>query len=242
ASGIEMSNDSDSLSLIIIAFIAGFIILQLRRTLGKRDGYDGKDEKNQKNPFNKTKTPAENDDNIIPIKSGVMDDEAPEERVQETKNIGIDKKSPFYSTLEKINNFDDSFNVPSFYDGAEYAYGMILNAFWTGDVKTLKTFLNKEVCAQFEDAITAMKDEGNSFENELNDVEKIELIDASLDGSMAELTVRYNSHMTIAIQDADGKIVDGDAEKVVSIVDVWTFCRDVKRNDPNWTLVSTSEA
>ncbi|MDG1437676.1 MAG: Tim44/TimA family putative adaptor protein, partial [Emcibacteraceae bacterium] len=132
--------------------------------------------------------------------------------------------------------------VPSFYDGAEYAYGMILNAFWTGDVKTLKNFLNREVCTQFEDAISAMKEDGKSFENELNDVEKIELVDVSLDGSMAELTVRYNSHMTIVVKDADGKTVDGDAEKVVSIVDVWTFCRDVKRRDPNWTLVSTSEA
>ena len=39
-----MNNDSESLSLIIFAFVAGFIILQLRRTLGRRDGYDGKDE------------------------------------------------------------------------------------------------------------------------------------------------------------------------------------------------------
>ncbi|MDG1996016.1 MAG: Tim44/TimA family putative adaptor protein [Emcibacteraceae bacterium] len=237
-----MSNDSDSLSLIIIAFIAGFIILQLRRTLGKRDGYDGKDEKGQQNPFNKPKAPPESDDNIVPIRPGAMTDEAPEEILQNTKDIGIDKKSPFYATLEKISNFDNSFTVPSFYDGAEYAYGMILNAFWTGDVKTLKNFLNREVCTQFEDAISAMKEDGKSFENELNDVEKIELVAVSLDGSMAELTVRYNSHMTIVVKDADGKTVDGDAEKVVSIVDVWTFCRDVKRRDPNWTLVSTSEA
>ncbi|MDG1438779.1 MAG: hypothetical protein P8P98_07350, partial [Emcibacteraceae bacterium] len=109
-----MSNDSDSLSLIIIAFIAGFIILQLRRTLGKRDGYDGKDEKGQQNPFNKPKAPPEGDDNIVPIRPGAMTDEAPEEILQNTKDIGIDKKSPFYATLEKISNFDNSFTVPSF--------------------------------------------------------------------------------------------------------------------------------
>jgi predicted lipid-binding transport protein (Tim44 family) len=87
-----------------------------------------------------------------------------------------------------------------------------------------------------------MKEEGKVFENNLADVEKIELIDASLEGSMAELTVRFNSHMTIVIKDQEGNIVDGDSDNVSPIVDIWTFCRDVKRKDPNWTLVSTSEA
>ena len=44
------------------------------------------------------------------------------------------------------------------------------------------------------------------------------------------------------IKDMEGNIIEGDAENVVPIVDIWTFCRDVKRKDPNWTLVSTSEA
>jgi predicted lipid-binding transport protein (Tim44 family) len=48
--------------------------------------------------------------------------------------------------------------------------------------------------------------------------------------------------MTIVIKDQEGNIVDGDSDNVSPIVDIWTFCRDVKRKDPNWTLVSTSEA
>lgn len=237
-----MSNDSENLSLIIIAFIAGFIILQLRRTLGRKGGYDGKDEKDQKNPFNGHKSQPENDDNIIPIHSGVENEAPPEKNVQEGIDVGVDQQSPFYTTLEKINNFDGSFDLPSFYDGAEYAYGMILKAFWSGDVKTLKSFLSREVCTQFEDAIKVMKDDGKEFNNELKDVETIELIEATLNETMAELTVRYNSHMTIVIKDVDGNVVEGNPEKVVPIVDVWTFCRDVKRNDPNWILISTSEA
>lgn len=237
-----MSNDSDNLSLIIIAFIAGFIILQLRRTLGRKGGYDGKDEKDQKNPFNSHKSQPEKDDNIIPIRSGVENEEPQEQYAQEGRDIGVDKKSPFYATLERLGSFDGNFTLPSFYDGAEYAYGMILNAFWSGDIKTLKNFLNREVCAQFEDAIKVMKNDGKEFDNELKDVEKIELTSATLNGTVAELTVRYNSHMSIVIKDADGSVIEGDPENVVPIVDVWTFCRDVKRRDPNWTLVSTSEA
>lgn len=238
-----MSNDSESLSLIIIAFVAGFIILQLRRTLGRRDGYDGKDEDQSKNPFKESPPKnAQEEDNIVPIHGGIKPETKAETTALNTVDIGVNPSSPHFNVLEKINGFDKSFTLPSFIDGAEYAYGMILNAFWSGDIKTLKEFLSKDVCAEFDNAIQSMKEEGNSFENNLADVEKIELIDASLDGSTAELTVRFNSHMTIVIKDQEGNVVDGDAENVASIVDIWTFSRDVNRKDPNWTLVSTSEA
>ena len=238
-----MNNDSESLSLIIIAFVAGFIILQLRRTLGRRDGYDGKDEEQKNNPFKENRPSGKPDaDNIIPIHGGPNDDDNSPQPTEGTQDIGVSPSSPHYKALEKISKIDRNFTLPNFIDGAEYAYGMILNAFWSGDINTLKNYLSKDVCAEFDGAINAMKEEGKHFQNELADVEKIELIDASIDGSMAELTVRYNSHMTIVIKDEEGNIVDGAEDKVAPIVDIWTFCRDVKRGDPNWTLVSTSEA
>ena len=238
-----MDNDSESLSLIIIAFVAGFIILQLQRILGRRDGYDGKDENKGKNPFQDNRpNNAPEEDNIVPIRSGIKTEGTETLAVNNSVDIGLSPSSPHFGVLEKINAFDNSFTLPSFIDGAEYAYGMILIAFWSGDIKTLKEFLSKGVCEEFDNAIQSMKEAGNVFENNLADVEKIELIDASLNGSMAELTVRFNSHMTIVIKDQQGNIVDGSADTVSSIIDIWTFCRDVKRKDPNWTLVSTSDA
>ena len=238
-----MNNDSDNLFLIIMAFVAGFIILQLRRTLGRKDGYDGKDEKSQDNPYNgqKPETKAA-DDNVVPLRGGQSPQKEEPEYVDEGKDIGVAKSSPFYAALDKIRSFDHSFTLPIFIDGAEYAYGMILTAFWSGDTKTLRTFLSRDVFGQFETAIKDMKDQGQEFQNILNDIEKIDLEDASIDGTMAELTLRFKSHMTIAIKDDDGKIIDGDPEKIVPVIDIWTFCRDVKRGDPNWTLVSTRNA
>tara|TARA_R110002096_G_scaffold436105_1_gene668039 strand:- start:41910 stop:42605 length:696 start_codon:yes stop_codon:yes gene_type:complete len=227
----------DNLFLIIMAFVAGFIILQLRRTLGRKDGYDGKDEKGSDSSLREKGAPR---DNVIPIKGGLVQDDQPAEAPQATIDIGVTKSSPFYSTLEKINSYDRSFTLPTFIDGAEYAYGMILNAFWDGDIKTLRSFLSRDVFSQFEAAINDMKSAEQRFDNVLNDIEKIELEDASIDGSMAELTLKFNSHMTIAVKDVDGNVVDGDPEKVVPVLDIWTFCRDVRRGDPNWTLVSTS--
>lgn len=238
-----MSSDSDNLFLIVMAFVAGFIILQLRRTLGRRDGYDGKDEKPNDSEFTENKAdrkPAH--DNVIPTHGGASEKSEVRAAATEAKDIGLPTSSPFYETLLKINNYDGSFSLPGFIDGAEYAYGMILNAFWGGDTKTLRTYLSRDVFAQFEEAINDMKENGQEFHNEVNDIEKIELDDASIEGTMAELTLRFRSHMTITIKDKDGNLIEGDPEKVVKVNDIWTFCRDVKRGDPNWTLVSTTNA
>ena len=39
---------------------------------------------------------------------------------------------------------------------------------------------------------------------------------------------------------ADGEVIDGDPHKVIDKVDVWTFERDLKSQDPNWMLVATA--
>lgn len=238
-----MSNDSDNLFLIIMAFVAGFIILQLRRTLGRRDGYDGKDEKSKDSQFRDKKDETKTaDDNVVPLRGAIGPQSEQQDDIDESIDIGVAKSSPFYAALDKIRSFDHSFSLPIFIDGAEYAYGMILNAFWSGDTKTLRTFLSRDVFGQFETAIDDMKEQGQEFQNTLNDIEKIDLEEASIDGSMAELTLRFKSHMTIVIKDKDGELIDGNPEKIVPVTDIWTFCRDVKRGDPNWTLVSTSNA
>ncbi len=234
---------NDNFFIIVMALVACFIILQLRRTLGRKDGYDGKDEQRPDNHLRDSGSEANSfGDNVIPLKGGDGEKSEFQERLDDGKDIGLSKSSPHYVALEKIRNFDRNFTLPDFIDGAEYAYGMILNAYWDGDVKTLRNYLSRDVHSQFEVAIQDMKENGQFFENRIEDVEKIELEDASIHGSMAELTLRYSGHMTIVVKDQEGNIISGDPDNPVPVIDIWTFCRDVKRGDPNWTLVSTSNA
>lgn len=233
----------DNFFIIVMALVAGFIILQLRRTLGRRDGYDGKDEKNRDSHIRERESDTTGiADNVVPIKGGENQKSEFQARVDDSKELGVSKSSPYYAAIEKIRDFDRNFTLPEFIDGAEYAYGMILNAYWEGDLKTLGNYLSRDVLSQFETAIADMKENGQSFENKIEDVEKIDLEEASVDGSMAEITLRYTGHMTIVVRDSEGNIVSGDPDNPVPVVDIWTFCRDVRRGDPNWTLVSTSNA
>ena len=57
--------------------------------------------------------------------------------------------------------------------------------------------------------------------------------------STAQLTVRFQSKLVSATRDKNGNVIDGNAEKVTDVTDVWTFARDVSSRDPNWKLVAT---
>lgn len=229
-----MQAESESLELIVIlALVAIFILFQLRRALGKKTGYDPSKDQNDNNSHHKSRQEHEDEgDNIVPLRP---DREIP----AATVNLGLSTSSPLYGIIEKIHQYDHSFNMRSFFDGAEYAYGLVLNAFWSKDRKTLRSMLSRQVYDQFDGAIGNLEKENLYSENKLMDIEKIDLIDANLTGSLAEVTVEFTSHMIMSTRNADDKIIDGDADKTIRILDIWTFCRDVKSADPNWTLVAT---
>jgi hypothetical protein len=59
------------------------------------------------------------------------------------------------------------------------------------------------------------------------------------DGRTAYVSVEFKSKQITALVDADGKIIEGDANAIVDVVDIWTFARDTRARDPNWALVET---
>lgn len=238
-----MQTESEGLELIIIlALVAGFIIFQLRRTLGKKTGYDPtKDQENGQrgNSYSRRDTQDREED---PETEKVVSIRPELEQPTQARNLGLDKSSPFYGIIEKINQYDHSFTLQNFFDGAEYAYGLILNSFWSRDKKTLRSMLSREVYDQFDGVIGQQESQKLQNENKLMDIEKIDLVDASLSGSMAEVTVEFTSHMIMALRDEDDRIIEGNEKKPIRVSDIWTFCRDVKSSDPNWTLVATRTA
>ena len=66
-----------------------------------------------------------------------------------------------------------------------------------------------------------------------------EIVESSLEGGTALVTVKFVSDQTNVTRTADGKVVDGDPERVVEHIDFWTFARALRSRDPNWTLVAT---
>jgi len=116
---------------------------------------------------------------------------------------------------------------------------MVVAAYATGDRKTLKSLLSPEVFDSFSGAITGREQRGEKVETTFVSMEKAMIEDAQLRGPAAQITVRFIAKLISVTRDKTDAVIEGDPEKVVDMVDVWTFARNVQSRDPNWKLVAT---
>lgn len=225
-----MGGDFQFFDIIILAMIAGFLVLRLRRVLGRRDGHEGK----YPDPF---RDAPENDkdtfdeDNVVqlPDRSGETTDAMAD----------IDEDDPIAAGLTRIRIADPSFDPNMFAEGAKVAFEMVLTAFASGDRKTLKGLLSPDVYRNFEEAISEREQAGEELEDTLVGIKVSKIIEAAMDGNQAMVTVKFTSEQISVLRDAEGQVIDGNPNEVIDVTDFWTFSRDTRSSDPNWTLVGT---
>jgi predicted lipid-binding transport protein (Tim44 family) len=141
--------------------------------------------------------------------------------------------------LDAVAGADREFDPKHFITGARAAYEMIVSAYAEGDRRSLKNLLAREVYEGFEQAITEREKRGETVENRFVSIDEAEITGAELRGRTAQVTVRFQSKLVSATRDKNGNVVDGNAERVTDVTDVWTFARDASSRDPNWKLVAT---
>ena len=227
---------------IIFLALAVFIFLRLRSVLGQRTG-------SERPPYDR---PAARNvgqgtqDNVVPMPGGAIDqaplaptaDVSPADRWKGIAEAG----TPLAQGLDAIVAQDPSFDPRHFLSGAKGAYEMIVLAFANGDRRALKDLLSTEVYESFETVIRDREKHDQKTETRFVSIDKAELVGAEARDKAAQLTVRFVSQMISVTRDKAGTIVDGNADKVADITDVWTFARDTTSRDPNWKLVGTGSA
>ena len=100
--------------------------------------------------------------------------------------------------------------------------------------------MEKKVLNQFEEAINERKKQGNISETTFIGINSAEIKNHERKGNFLEVTVEFVSEIISCVKDKNSKIVAGDPEKVKKVYDTWKFSKDVKSNDPNWSLIETS--
>ena len=93
--------------------------------------------------------------------------------------------------------------------------------------------------SSFERAITERERNRQTLETTFVSIDKAEIVAVEVRNRVAQVTVRFLSNLITATRNAEGKVVDGSAETVVEVPDVWTFARTLGSRDPNWQLVAT---
>jgi predicted lipid-binding transport protein (Tim44 family) len=214
------------IDIILFALVAGFLILRLRSVLGRRDGHQGP----AQDPFRPppAKEPAEAEVVRLPERgepvAGAVADHPP---------------GSLQAGLTQIKIADPSFNEDEFLSGAGVAFEMILTAYVAGDSAALKPLLSPEVFANFSRSIEERAAAGDVLETTLVGMRKATIEEAYMAGRMAHVTARFVSEQVTVTRNAAGEIVEGDPDRVTTVTDLWTFARDTRSPDPNWTLVAT---
>jgi len=103
----------------------------------------------------------------------------------------------------------------------------------------LRGLLSREVFDGFDTAIADRERRNETAESRFVSIDGSTITAAELRNRTAQITVRFISKLISATRNSAGAVIDGDAEKITDVTDVWTFARDVSSRDPNWKVVAT---
>jgi predicted lipid-binding transport protein (Tim44 family) len=211
--------------IILLAMVAAFLGLRLYSVLGKRTG-------------------AEQEPMVKPLEKSHIPN-APRAAPPPLDFTGAPTQgsSPIAtgaeSGLRAIASADRNFDIASFLNGSQAAYKMVLEAYWSGDKDTLADLTDDAINASFGEAIDARVEAGESLENRLIRIEEARIVGAAMDGSEAQITVRFVSDVAALVRNKDGDIIAGSMSDAAEEIDTWTFARDTRATDPNWRLIDT---
>lgn len=227
--------------IILFAAIAAFLVLRLRSVLGKRTGHE---QQSGQDPFKQNQTKRDGQgqsdrDKVIQMPD--RGDKAGEDQVtdEELKKAAERAETPLSAGLTQIKLADRDFDEDGFVEGARAAFEMVVNAYAEGDRKMLRQLLANDVYSDFETAIDEREQAGQTLETTLVNIKTAEIIEAELQNRTAFVTVKFVSEQINLLKDSEGNRVEGDGEHVAEVTDIWTFARNTRSRDPNWTLVAT---
>jgi predicted lipid-binding transport protein (Tim44 family) len=200
------------LEFIILGVLAGVVLFQLYAVLGRKVG---------RGPGEAAVPPA--------MPSAVRDAlRAPQPAIE---------SAPALTGLAALRARDPSFDAGQFLQGARQAYQTIVKAFAEGDRAALKPLLGPQVMDGFENAMREREAAGRTETVEFLQQPRADLETVSLADNLAHAAVRFLAELRNRTKDASGEAVDDRRT-----AEVWTFERDIRSRNPNWTLVHVDAA
>ncbi|MGD9981862.1 MAG: Tim44/TimA family putative adaptor protein [Hyphomonadaceae bacterium] len=157
------------IEILVLAFIAGFVLFRLYTTLGKRTGAERPAEPQ----------PAQGE---LPREPALP--AAPATVAGSAAGDGV-------AAIEKA---DPSFEAGYFLQGARAAYELIVGAFAKGDRAALRGLLTARVYDSYDAAISKREETGGAGP-ELVRLRSADIVDAELRGETARITVKFEAEL-----------------------------------------------
>jgi len=215
--------------IILFGMVAAFLILRLRSVLGRRTGNERRRDLYMRGPNTAADKPGAN--TIVTLQP---------RRTATPLVAGAPPANTVAGGVAQITSADPGFEVPAFLDGARGAFELIVAGFARGDKNALRPLLSDDTYRSFAAAIDEREAASETLETRIDKLKDIDIVEAGMDGQAARVTVKLVSDQINVLRAHDGSVVDGDPQNLIEKTDFWTFARDTRSSDPNWTLVATS--
>ena len=222
-------NNIPYIDILILAMIAIFIINRLKNVLGKKTG---------------------NEHDIVEKYSrgkANFEESPPDQISKSNQNQKIVKDVFFHndpkinSDLRKIYNQDENFDSKEFLDGSKKAFEYIIKNYSEEKLEPLKNLLSSSIYKDFKSQIDERIKKSQNLDITIIGIKSAEIVNASLKSKIAIICVKFSSEQVQVIKDLEGKIVEGDNNQILSIDEKWSFSKNLKSKDPNWTLEKIEE-
>ncbi len=226
-----MGETGGIIDIVIFAAIAAFLFWRLRNVLGRRHG----GEEQRPNPYAPTARNG-SEDKVVPLgRTGRQEaGETPAEALEREGAVAEGS-----SAMTQLKIADPNFDEPTFLEGAKAAFGMVVDSFAQGDRETLTMLVEPDLLATFIRDVERREMMGQVLDNSIVEFKTATIEDVRLAGASAYVTVRFVTAQTNVLRDTEGAVVEGTPGEVEDIIDVWTFARNLRSDDPNWLLVET---
>lgn len=139
--------------------------------------------------------------------------------------------------LAAVRARDAKFEVGEFLNGAKQAYELIVISYARGDREALRPLLSPQVMDNFEKHLAVRESEARSEEVQFFHPPRADLEKIDLTGDVATAVVRFLAEFRSRSKGPEGEAVDDRRT-----AELWTFERNLKSRDPNWTLVHVDAA
>jgi len=156
---------------------------------------------------------------------------------------GLFQKTELSETLTEICKIDNSFDTKRFLKQCETdIIPNILEAMTKGDLEILKDWCHEGPYNLFAIPIQEAYKKGYRIESKILDVDNVDLVMGKVMDQGPVLIISFTSQQVMAVKDSEGKIVEGDPDKIMRVTYVWVLCRDITETDPRaaWKLLDLS--
>ncbi|XP_059480540.1 mitochondrial import inner membrane translocase subunit TIM44 [Neocloeon triangulifer] len=153
---------------------------------------------------------------------------------------GLFQKTELSETLTEICKADPNFDKNKFLLQCETdIIPNILEAMVQGDLEILKDWCYEAPYNILATPIKQAKALGMRFDSKIIDIDNIDLALGKMMDQGPVLIITFTAQQIMCLRDSAGKVVEGDADKIMRVNYVWVLCRDQTELDPRaaWKLL-----